>query len=200
MQERTRYSDYNVLKEKEHWDDHTREIVLKRLGPYTEYKFLNEHETEMILAIAEHIVYDERKEILHYVVHHLDDTLTSPIGEDQRKVGIPEHKTLVRQGLKAVDKFAKKQYGVSFLEIEVQQQLSLLTALSKGEAMLMEWQSMPQKELFKKLATEIVSAYYSHPTVWSEIGYGGPAYPRGYVRVETGLTDPWEAKRDANEA
>jgi hypothetical protein len=200
MQERTRYINYNVLKEKEHWDDHTREIVLKRLGPFIEYKFLSEHETKMILAIAEHIVYDERKEILLYVVHHLDNTLASPIGENQRKVGIPEHKILVRQGLKAVDKFAQKQYGVSFLEINKQQQLSVLTALSKGEAMQMEWQSIPQKELFKKLATEIVSAYYSHPTVWSEIGYGGPAYPRGYVRVETGLTDPWEAKRDANEA
>ncbi|ACV62756.1 conserved hypothetical protein [Desulfofarcimen acetoxidans DSM 771] len=200
MQERTRYINYNVLKEKEHWDDHTREIVLKRLGPFIEYKFLSEHETKMILAIAEHIVYDERKEILLYVVHNLDNTLASPIGENQRKVGIPEHKILVRQGLKAVDKFAQKQYGVSFLEINKQQQLSVLTALSKGEAMQMEWQSIPQKELFKKLATEIVSAYYSHPTVWSEIGYGGPAYPRGYVRVETGLTDPWEAKRDANEA
>ena len=200
MQERTRYPKYDVLIEKEHWDDHTREIVLKRLGPFNDYKFLNKHEAEMILAIAKHIVYDERKEILHYVVHHLDNTLASPIGEDQRKVGIPEHKTLVRQGLKDLDKFAQKQYGGSFLEINVQQQLSLLTALSKGEAMQMEWQSMSQKELFKKLTTEIVSAYYSHPIVWSEIGYGGPAYPRGYVRVEKGLTDPWEAKRDANEA
>ncbi|TGV05575.1 gluconate 2-dehydrogenase subunit 3 family protein, partial [Mesorhizobium sp. M00.F.Ca.ET.186.01.1.1] len=25
-------------------------------------------------------------------------------------------------------------------------------------------------------------------------GSGGPAYPRGYVQEEKGLTDPWEAK------
>jgi len=49
-------------------------------------------------------------------------------------------------------------------------------------------------DFFKQLLHDTVSAYYSHPLVWSDIGYGGPAYPRGYVRVEKGLTDPWEAK------
>jgi len=32
--------------------------------------------------------------------------------------------------------------------------------------------------------------------VWSEMGYGGPAYPRGYYRIEAGVTDPWEAKAE----
>lgn len=198
MQEnRTRYPGYDILKEQDHWDDHTREIVLKRLGPFPKHRFLHQHEAEMIFAIAQHIVYDNRKEILDYVLDHIDSTLYSPIGEDQRPVGVPEQKLLVRQGLKAIDKLAQKQYHASFLEITPQQQLAILTDLDMGKAMAMdEWQSIPQKKLFKKLATQIVSAYYSHPTVWSEIGYGGPAYPRGYVRVEKGLTDPWEAKRD----
>lgn len=202
MQEiKTRYPGYDILKEKEHWDDHTHEIVLKRLGPFPKHRFLSEHEAEMILVIARHIVYDNRKEILDFVLHHLDNMLSSPIGEDQRKVGTPEQKVLISKGLRAIDKLANKQYRASFLEIDAQQQSAILTALQKGKTAPMdEWQAIPQKELFKKLATQIVSAYYSHPTVWSEIGYGGPAYPRGYVRVERGLTDPWEAKRDANES
>jgi len=202
MQEiRTRYPGYDILKEQYHWDDHTREIVLKRLGPFPEHKFLNEYQAQMIFAIAQHVVYDNRKEILDYVLHHMDSTLSSLVGEDQRKAGTPEQKVLIREGLKAIDKLANKKYGKPFLEINIEQQLSVLTALHKGQAPPMdEWQTIPQKELFKKLATTIVSAYYSHPTVWSEIGYGGPAYPRGYVRVERGLTDPWEAKRDANES
>ncbi len=202
MQEnRTRYLSYDVLNEKDQWDEHTQEIVLKRLGPFPENQFLNEHEAEMIYAIARHIVYDQRKEILDYVVHHLDNTLSSPMGEDQRKVGTPEQKILVRRGLKATDNLAKEQYGASFLKIDVLQQFSILDDLARGKAMTSEdWQGIPQKEFFKKLATEIVNAYYSYPTVWSEIGYGGPAYPRGYVRVEMGLTDPWEAKRDAKES
>jgi hypothetical protein len=202
MQEnRTRYPSYDVLKEKDQWDEHTREIVIKRLGPFPKNKFLKEHEAEMIYAIACHIVYDQRKEILDYVIHHLDNTLSSPMGENQRKEGTPEQKVLVRLGLKATDNLAKKLYGAPFLGIDVQQQFSILDDLARGKAMTSEeWQGIPQKEFFKKLATEIVNAYYSHPIVWSEIGYGGPAYPRGYVRVEMGLTDPWEAKRDAQES
>ena len=198
---RTRYPGYDLLKERDHWDDHTREIVLKRLRPLPEYKFLNKYEVHMIFAIAKHIVYDHRKEILDYVIHHMDNTLTSPIGEGQRKVGTPEQTVLIRQGLKAIDELAKKQFWTAFLEMDVRKQQSILIDLQKGQAVqLKEWQTIPQKELFNKLATGIASAYYSHPTVWSEIGYGGPAYPRGYVRVEKGLTDPWEAKRDANES
>ena len=45
----------------------------------------------------------------------------------------------------------------------------------------------------KRLLPDIVKAYYSHPTAWSEIGYGGPASPRGYVRMDFDRRDPWEA-------
>jgi hypothetical protein len=36
--------------------------------------------------------------------------------------------------------------------------------------------------------------YYAHPAAWSEIGFGGPASPRGYVRLGFDQRDPWEAK------
>jgi hypothetical protein len=39
---------------------------------------------------------------------------------------------------------------------------------------------------------DVVDAYYAHPYAWDEIGYGGPAYPRGYMRLEGGLPEPWE--------
>lgn len=39
----------------------------------------------------------------------------------------------------------------------------------------------------------IVSIYYVHPAGQSEIGYGGPASPRGYVRLEGNRFDGWEA-------
>ncbi|SHJ93284.1 gluconate 2-dehydrogenase subunit 3 family protein [Desulforamulus aeronauticus] len=200
MQEkRTRYPSYDVLREQEHWDEHTREIVLKRLGPFDQHKFLEDHEAALVFGIARHIVYDHRKEILDYVVHHLDQSLSSAAGEDQRKVDTPEQRSLVRDGLRAIDKLSQKQYGAPFLEIDEKEQYTLLQELDQGKALPMRtWQRIPQQELFKKLATEIISAYYSHPVVWSEIGYGGPAYPRGYVRIEQGLTDPWEAKRDVN--
>jgi len=47
----------------------------------------------------------------------------------------------------------------------------------------------------KHVLSDIVTAYYSHPTAWSEIGFGGPASPRGYVRMGFDERDPWEAKK-----
>ncbi len=32
----------------------------------------------------------------------------------------------------------------------------------------------------------VLSAFYSHPWAWNEIGFGGPAYPRGYARLGAG--------------
>jgi hypothetical protein len=43
------------------------------------------------------------------------------------------------------------------------------------------------------LLHEAVSVYYAHPAAWSEIGFGGPASPRGYVRIEADRRDSWEA-------
>ncbi len=41
-------------------------------------------------------------------------------------------------------------------------------------------------------------AFYSHPWAWNEIGFGGPAYPRGYKNLGTGRREPWEVvERDA---
>lgn len=40
---------------------------------------------------------------------------------------------------------------------------------------------------------EIVAICCAHPAAQSEMGFGGPTSPRGYVRLEAGRFDPWEA-------
>jgi hypothetical protein len=42
----------------------------------------------------------------------------------------------------------------------------------------------------------VLAAFYSHPWAWNEIGFGGPAYPRGYMRLAEGPAgaDPDEAR------
>ena len=53
---------------------------------------------------------------------------------------------------------------------------------------------MPPAIFFdQRLLHDIVLAYWSHPTAWNEIGWGGPASPRGYVRMGYDERDPWEA-------
>ena len=66
--------------------------------------------------------------------------------------------------------------------------------MQKGELRNSAWSPMTSDAFFRmRLARDLVLAYYAHPTAWSEIGWGGPASPRGYVRMDYDERDPWEA-------
>lgn len=192
----THYPRYDVMALQDEWDTHTREVVQKRLGTFPQAKFLSESEREMLALIAGHLAYDNRNQILEWVLFHIDQRLSDEIGESQRRPEIPPEKILVREGLKFIDKTARQRHKKNFAQAGTQEQFQILAGLQTGrltgEA---GWPQIQQKELFKKLAELVIGAYYSHPVVWSEIGYGGPAYPRGYVRIEFGLADPWEAQK-----
>lgn len=189
---RTLYPDYDVLAHQDEWDDHTREVVNKRLGPFT-YKILSEREQELAKALAQEIVYDDRKEILDWVLAHIDQELEQDLGEGDRDPQAPPQKELIKEGLRALDHWSREYYDRDFLELDGEARREILAQIQVGQLPATDrWNSTLQKALFKKVAGLVVDAYYSHPHVWSEIGFGGPAYPRGYVRVELGLADPWE--------
>lgn len=187
MTKNSHYPAYDVWEEHPHWDEHTRQIVGKRRSPQVAHQFFSHAEANLVNALASVLVDDHRMEVLTYVTQHMDEAVASPIGESQRKVGVPEKKELYRLGLQWVNEQSHGTYGTDFIALKKEQQIAVLSALENGEG---------TKHFFKKLLHDVVNAYYSHPLVWSEIGYGGPAYPRGYVRVEKGLVDPWEAKAD----
>jgi hypothetical protein len=71
----------------------------------------------------------------------------------------------------------------------------VLRAIQDGTASGGVWDRLPPPRFFTTvLLKEVVGAYYAHPAAWSEVGFGGPASPRGYVRLGTNQHDPWEAQ------
>lgn len=185
------------MNERDQWDGHTQSIVASRLVRDRQYSFLTTVEAEILRAWCSLLMNDDRGEVIQYVLSHIDKTLSQSIGEGQRKSGVPKAQVLVREGLKAIQEAARMSDSQAFFHLEEAKQKQLMGAISEGSWPHTElWEGIPQKELFQKLMTMTVEAYYSHPTIWSEIGYGGPAYPRGYVRGQIGQLDPWEAKRE----
>ncbi len=58
-----------------------------------------------------------------------------------------------------------------------------------GEA----WRQLPTRRWWIYVALrEIAGVYYAHPYAWEEIGFGGPAYPRGYAALNHGASELWE--------
>ena len=45
------------------------------------------------------------------------------------------------------------------------------------------WEQLNVKRAWSVCMRMILAAFYSHPWAWNEIGFGGPAYPRGYMRL-----------------
>jgi hypothetical protein len=197
MTQQTHYPSFRVMDEKDAWDDHTQSIVDARLSSPPRYEYLNEQEVDMLSAICPLLVDDASPDVLSFILGHIDQTLHSSPGESQRKVGVPAGKDLIRQGLQALDKSAASSYSGSFVKLNSEAQKQLLQKLSGNKAEpASAWTSVPQQPLFQKLLNLTIESYCSHPKVWSEIGYAGPAYPRGYVRAQLGQLDPWEAKTE----
>lgn len=199
MEKETHYPSYDVMREQDHWDDHTQQIVGSRLLRERDYQFFTREEMESLKRICGDLVGDDREDIIQYVLGHLDQTLSSSVGEGQRKTGVPKGQILIRGGLKALLQSAEQKFMFPFIALDSSDRRRLLEDVSAGLApSVPDWTGIPQKEWFKKLLTLTIEAYYSHPVVWSEIGYGGPAYPRGYVRTQLGQLDPWEAQKREN--
>lgn len=70
---------------------------------------------------------------------------------------------------------------------------ALLARIQRGEVRSPRWQQLSPDRFFGTLLRTVAAIYYSHPAAWSEIGFGGPASPRGYVRLGFDERDPWEA-------
>lgn len=56
------------------------------------------------------------------------------------------------------------------------------------------WKRMSVHLFWQMIKGDAIDAYYAHPWAWDEIGFGGPAYPRAYTRLERGEPEAWEVE------
>src|SRR5690606_10686938 len=143
----------------------TRDIVMARVDqkPSERFPYLTDEEAESLNVIARHLLYEDRDELIDFVVAHFDSQLSAGPGESERKVHLPPAGTLIRQGLAALDAAAKHLYWRRFVHCRTSQQFEMLAALQLGTLEpLPEWIGVPQKDLFKKLLSTAVDAYASH--------------------------------------
>jgi hypothetical protein len=191
------YPGFDVMAERLAWDPVTRSVVAGRLSPSPGTpQALTEAEARTVAAVARQLLAEERPAVLAFVVSHFDERLRSDAGEGQRELGVPPEADLLRRGLAALDRAAGSD-GAAFAGLADTEQSALMAALSRDRAEPADaFAGLPQKALFSKLLGLAAEALASHPAVWSEIGYAGPAYPRGYYRMGRGVLDPWEPRAD----
>lgn len=191
-----RFPGYDVLSKRlsPSWNPKTREVIDRRLAVSREPTFFTAEEFRTLEAVAARIVPQPASRPPVPVAALVDDKLRRGHSDGYRQAGMPRDGEAWRQGLKALDAEANAAFGAPFHDLAGRLQDELLMQMEKGELSDAAWAGMPPAVFFKaRLARDVVRAYYSHPTAWSEIGWGGPASPRGYVRMDFDKRDPWEA-------
>jgi hypothetical protein len=193
-----RYPGYNVLSKRNSpsWNDRTREVVDARVEIDPErHQFCNESEWKALCAVCSQIIPQPADRPLRAPIAALiDQKLHNGKGDGYRDARLPRQDEAWRKGLAAIDAEAVFESGRPFCELTDVEQRSLLTAIQQGKVSSAAWQELPPALFFaKRLLHDIAAAYYAHPASWNEIGFGGPASPRGYVRMNFDRRDPWEA-------
>lgn len=191
-----RFPGYDVLSKRwtPSWNKKTREVVTRRLSIGSEPKFFTAEEFRTVIAIAARIVPQPRTRPPIPVAALVDDRLHGGASDGYRRAGMPRDQDAWRLGLRALNVEATLAFGKPFDELAIEEQDALLARMQKGELNGPAWEGMRSGAFFTtRMARDIVLAYYAHPTAWSEIGWGGPASPRGYVRMDFNERDTWEA-------
>jgi hypothetical protein len=193
----TAYPGYDVLAK---WrslsfDEITREVLRRRLHPPLAPRFLTPDEWRLLQAIIDRLLPQPDRAVPIPVAIWIDDHLAGDGGEGYRDARMPPMRRAWRTGLAGIEAEARRALGAAFAELSPEQQDTILRRVQAGEVETPAWRGMDAAKFFRDDLLKLsASLYYAHPAAWSEIGFGGPASPRGYVRLGFDQTDPWEAQ------
>ena len=192
------YPAFSTVAQKKSWDPATRHVVMQRVEETPQpIRFFSPEEAALLAAILDRLIpQDDRADARTIpILPVIDERLFKNALNGFRYDDMPPDRDAYRLGLKAIGEMAQMRFHESFLHLPVHRQELILKSLHDGKPDPDHgvWNRMSVHRFWALLMEDCVTAYYAHPWAWDEIGFGGPAYPRGYMRLEHGLPEPWEA-------
>lgn len=190
------YPGYVTLDQKPFWDAATRDLVEHRTFEVPPIRFFTGEQLKTMAAVCDRILpQDDRiPERRIPIVNYIDERLFENKIDGYRYEDMPSDQEAHLLGLQAIDQTSLAIHGCRFLELDDLKADFILKSIHDQKVLAATeiWSRMSIKRYWHLLVGDCVTAYYSHPWVWDEIGFGGPAYPRAYMRLEGGMPEPWE--------
>jgi hypothetical protein len=197
------YTGFQTLSQQAFWDEATRKVVKARVEQVPPIRFFSSEEAQLIQAVCDRLLPQDDRDEAHKipVVNYIDERLFSRRIDGYRFEDMPPDHEAHQLGLQAIDAIAQHLYQQPFVQIGQREQDEVLQTLhdTNPPAAHEIWQKMSVQRFWLLLMQDAVDAYYAHPYAWDEIGFGGPAYPRGYMRLEGGKPEPWEVEEQRYE-
>jgi hypothetical protein len=186
-----RYPDYDVLAEAGAWDEETRRVVLGRIGPAPPLRYFEPAQAASLEAFCDVLLAQDREPRVP-VLALIDAKLADGRRDGYRYAGLPDDGELLRGLAGALDDAARDRGGASFAAAPPPLQSAIVEGFAGQRLTGPFWSDLDGRRVWQVAIRYACEAFYAHPWAWNEIGFGGPAYPRGYLRLGIDQREPWE--------
>ena len=186
-----RYPDYDVLEQAGHWDETTRAAILDRVENVPPLRFFTPEQARCLRAFVDVLLAQDAEPRIP-VLELVDAKLHAGRLDGFRYAGMPDDRETWRIVAAGLDEAA----GGDFSAVAGDAQHAIVARFAAGELTGGAWERVDVERAWSVVMRGALSAFYSHPWAWNEIGFGGPAYPRGYMRLNAGDSgrEPFEAR------
>jgi len=185
-----RFPGFDVAAQARHWDPVTAGVVLDRLRIPQELSFFTPDEEAAAVALCDQLLGQDGADDRIPVTALIDRRLTQGETDGWRYADMPEDAQAWRDTLRYLDADAGDRYGCTFAECGPGDQQALIQAVQ--DAGSDEWHGLNAAHVWSLWTRYACTAFYAHPKVWDEIGFSGPAYPRGYKNIGVDAREPFE--------
>ncbi len=184
-----RFEGFDVLEQAKHWDQATAGVVLSRLSLPDPPRFHNLQEEGAARALLDQLL-DQHEDPRVPVFEMIDARFSAGQTDGWHYEELPEDATAWKQSLHALDAEAQDRCGHDFAEADRRLQGAILQGVhDKGTQ---DWRGLRADRLWSLWTRYACTAFYAHPWAWNEIGFSGPAYPRGYKNAGVNRREPYE--------
>lgn len=188
-----RFPGYDVVSRAGTWDRVTAGVVLARLAPPPPLRFFTVAEERIARPLLDRLLAQDGPpddESRLPVLESIDARLAEGETDGWHHDDLPEDGETWRRCLAALDEDALAEEGAHFWALKRRAQNRLLERVRTAGV----WHGMPAGKLWNLWIRYAVTAFYSHPWAWNEMGFGGPAYPRGYKALGLDRRENWEVR------
>jgi hypothetical protein len=189
-----RFPGFDTLEEVPTWDAVTAGVVLARLGRPPDLRFFTLEEQAVGYLLFDQLL-DQRRPPYVPVLEFVDARLAEHQTDGWHYADMPEDGTAFRRSFTGLDDDARSRFGRPFAALSWDEQAQLVQHVQDTHG---DWHGMPAQHVWSLWTRYGCAAFYSHPYAWNEIGFGGPAYPRGYKNIGVDKREPWEVRDHVN--
>jgi hypothetical protein len=186
---RGRFPGFDVLGQQRHWDPQTRGVVLARLAPPRPFRFFADGNAETAVALIGRLV-DVDESLARTLCSAIDDRLADNETDGWHFDDMPTDHDAWTRSLQALDEESRERSGRSFAENGREDQEAALEEIRTGSPD--QWHGINRGRLWDLWMRYACTAYWAHPAAWNEMGWPGPAYPRGYKNLGMDRREPFE--------